>query len=143
MAFTVYCLKRLLEKKKHNIRPEGLEPREKKPQKPKEPEVELPVDISRLYMKVGKITNCEKHPDADALYLETIECGEEKPRQGKTQILHFWAILAGRRGLLRKSLEIRMVKSLIKLFPVSYVIFHWKKCKIEWLYYSVISNQLK
>jgi len=37
-------------------------------------------------LKVGKITNCEKHPDADALYLETIECGEEKPRQGKTQI---------------------------------------------------------
>ena len=32
-------------------------------------------------MKVGKIVNCEKHPDADALYLETIECGEEKPRQ--------------------------------------------------------------
>ena len=76
----------ILEKKKHNIRPEGLEPREKKPQKPKEPEVELPVDISRLYLKVGKITNCEKHPDADALYLETIECGEEKPRQGKTLI---------------------------------------------------------
>ena len=85
--FSVFCrLIRLSEKKKHNIRPEGLEPREKKPQKPKEPEVELPVDISRLYMKVGKITNCEKHPDADALYLETIECGEEKPRQGKTQI---------------------------------------------------------
>merc|ERR1712131_339843 len=69
------------EKKKHNKRPEGLEPREKKPQKPKEPEVVLPVDVSRLYMKVGKIVNCEKHPDADALYLETIECGEEKPRQ--------------------------------------------------------------
>ena len=68
-----------------------MEPREKKSQKQsqKEPEVELPVDISRLYMKVGKITNCEKHPDADALYLETIECGEEKPRQGKTLILHF------------------------------------------------------
>ena len=49
-------------------------------------------------MKVGKITNCEKHPDADALYLETIECGEEKPRQGKTQInIHevcdIWAVL--------------------------------------------------
>ena len=58
-----------VEKKKHNKRPEGLEPREKKPQKPKEPEVVLPVDVSRLYMKVGKIVNCEKHPDADALYL--------------------------------------------------------------------------
>jgi len=32
-------------------------------------------------MKVGKIVECVKHPDADALYLEKIECGEEKPRQ--------------------------------------------------------------
>jgi len=69
------------EKKKHNKRPEGVEPREKKAQTPKEPEVVAPVDVSRLYMKVGKIVHCEKHPDADALYLETIECGEEKPRQ--------------------------------------------------------------
>ena len=62
-----------VEKKKHNKRPEGLEPREKKPQKPKEPEVVLPVDVSRLYMKVGKIVNCEKHPDADALYLGKVD----------------------------------------------------------------------
>ena len=67
-----------LEKKKHNIRPEGVQPKEKKAAAPV---VELPVDISRLYMKVGKIIKCEKHPDADALYLEEIECGEEKPRQ--------------------------------------------------------------
>ena len=39
-----------------------------------------PVDISRLNMKVGKIIKCEKHPDADSLYLEEIDCGEEKPR---------------------------------------------------------------
>lgn len=66
------------EKKKHNIRPDGVQPKEKTPASPV---VELPVDISRLYMKVGKIIKCEKHPDADALYLEEIECGEEKPRQ--------------------------------------------------------------
>jgi len=40
-----------------------------------------PVDVSRLSMKVGKIIECVKHPDADALYLEKIECGEAKPRQ--------------------------------------------------------------
>ena len=67
--------KKKKEKKKHNIRPEGVVPKEKKPQVEAAP---LPVDISRLYMKVGKITACEKHPDADALYLETIECGEGK-----------------------------------------------------------------
>merc|ERR1711887_382306 len=40
-----------------------------------------PIDVSRLSMKVGKIIECVKHPDADALYLEKIECGEAKPRQ--------------------------------------------------------------
>ena len=40
-------------------------------------------------MKVGKIVNCEKHPDADALYLETIECGEEKPRQVISGLVKF------------------------------------------------------
>jgi len=78
-----------LEKKKHNIRPDGVVPKEKKPQQPKEPEVALPVDISRLNMKVGKIIKCEKHPDADALYLETIECGEEKPRQVISGLVKF------------------------------------------------------
>merc|ERR1712142_673829 len=40
-----------------------------------------PIDVSRLSMKVGKIVECVKHPDADALYLEKIECGEAQPRQ--------------------------------------------------------------
>jgi len=70
--------KKKKEKKKHNVRPEGVAPKEKKAQVEAAP---LPVDISRLYLKVGKIIACEKHPDADALYLESIECGEEKPRQ--------------------------------------------------------------
>lgn len=55
--------------------------KEKKPQPAKVVEPEKPVDVSRLAMKVGKIIECVKHPDADALYLETIECGEDKPRQ--------------------------------------------------------------
>jgi len=49
------------------------------PQKPAADD--KPVDVSRLLMKVGKIIECVKHPDADALYLEKIECGEDKPRQ--------------------------------------------------------------
>ncbi|CAG5094112.1 Oidioi.mRNA.OKI2018_I69.XSR.g13257.t1.cds [Oikopleura dioica] len=56
------------------------EKKEKKPQPAKAAEPEKPVDVSRLLMKVGKIIDCKKHPDADALYLEQIECGEDKPR---------------------------------------------------------------
>jgi len=57
------------------------DPKAKPKQEVKAATDDKPVDISRLSMKVGKIIECVKHPDADALYLEKIECGEEKPRQ--------------------------------------------------------------
>ena len=31
--------------------------------------------VTRLDIRVGKIVSCEKHPDADALYLEQIDVG--------------------------------------------------------------------
>eukprot|EP00961_Rhodomonas_salina_P065493 880730-Rhodomonas_salina.4 len=37
--------------------------------------------VTRLDIRVGKIVSCEKHPDADALYLEQIDVGEAEPRQ--------------------------------------------------------------
>jgi len=56
--------------------------KEKKPKAAPAPPVDdKPIDVSRLSMKVGKIIECVKHPDADALYLEKIECGESQPRQ--------------------------------------------------------------
>lgn len=39
-----------------------------------------PVDISRLDLRIGRIVEVQKHPDADALYLEKIDVGEDKPR---------------------------------------------------------------
>lgn len=39
-----------------------------------------PVDISRLDLRVGKIVSAKRHPDADALYVEEVDLGEEKPR---------------------------------------------------------------
>lgn len=36
-----------------------------------------PLDISRLDLRVGKIVEVDKHPDADALYVEKIDCGDE------------------------------------------------------------------
>ena len=34
------------------------------------------IDPSKLDIRVGKILNVEKHPEADALYVETIDLGE-------------------------------------------------------------------
>jgi len=52
-------------------------PKEKKEVKKEE---ELPVDIGRLDLRVGHIRKASKHPDADSLYVEEIDLGEEKPR---------------------------------------------------------------
>ncbi|VDM97303.1 unnamed protein product, partial [Thelazia callipaeda] len=38
------------------------------------------VDIGRLDIRVGRIVKVEKHPDADSLYVEQIDVGEEKYR---------------------------------------------------------------
>ena len=58
--------------------------KEKTPSKPKASATEgaasEKVDASRLDLRVGKIIKVEKHPDADTLYLEEIDIGEEKPR---------------------------------------------------------------
>lgn len=37
-------------------------------------------EISRIDLRIGRIVEVSKHPDADALYLEKIDVGEEKPR---------------------------------------------------------------
>jgi len=36
--------------------------------------------VTRLDIRVGRVISCEKHPDADALYLEQIDVGEAEPR---------------------------------------------------------------
>lgn len=46
----------------------------------KAPAVDRDVDFSRLDVRVGKITECKKHPDADALYVEQIDLGEGQTR---------------------------------------------------------------
>ncbi|XP_071818885.1 tyrosine--tRNA ligase, cytoplasmic-like [Apostichopus japonicus] len=56
-------------------------PPEKKKGKGGNPQAE-PEEIipSRLDLRVGKIISAEMHPDADSLYLEKIDIGEEEPR---------------------------------------------------------------
>ncbi|KAK4269733.1 hypothetical protein QN277_022851 [Acacia crassicarpa] len=41
---------------------------------------ELEISITRLDIRVGLIKSAKKHPDADSLYVEEIDVGEEQPR---------------------------------------------------------------
>lgn len=55
----------------------------KKDKVAKEPAKKKNVDVSIdiLDLRVGKIVKVGPHPDADSLYLEEIDLGEENPRQ--------------------------------------------------------------
>lgn len=50
---------------------------------------EPPVDIGRLDLRVGRIVDIQKHPDADSLYLEKIDVGEAAPRTVVSGLVKF------------------------------------------------------
>lgn len=53
----------------------------KKPkEKPATPPADSTIDVRKLDFRIGKIIDINKHPDADSLYVEKIDCGEESPR---------------------------------------------------------------
>ncbi|XP_062852323.1 aminoacyl tRNA synthase complex-interacting multifunctional protein 1a [Trichomycterus rosablanca] len=53
---------------------------EKQEKKAPPPQEDLKVDVSRLDLRVGRIISAERHPDADALYVEQVDVGEAAPR---------------------------------------------------------------
>lgn len=50
---------------------------------------EQELTISRLDIRVGVITEVQKHPDADSLYVEKIDVGEEQPRTVVSGLVKF------------------------------------------------------
>lgn len=71
------------EKSNDNKAKKAKEPKEKKKdggKKAANADDDKPIDVSRLNMKVGEIIDVKPHPDADTLYLETVELGEDRPR---------------------------------------------------------------
>lgn len=50
---------------------------------------EAPIDVGRLDFRVGKIIDVSKHPDADSLYVEKIDCGEAVPRTVVSGLVKF------------------------------------------------------
>lgn len=63
--------------------PQQKQPEPKKEEKQKEQQEKKSREItfSDLNLKVGKIISIKKHPEAEKLYIEEIDIGEEKPRQ--------------------------------------------------------------
>jgi aminoacyl tRNA synthase complex-interacting multifunctional protein 1 len=92
------------------------QPKKEKPKKEKAPAADKPaaapaveiIDVGRLDLRVGKIVECSKHPDADALYLEKIDCGEAAPRTVVSGLVRFVPI---------EEMQNRMVVVLCNLKP--------------------------
>jgi aminoacyl tRNA synthase complex-interacting multifunctional protein 1 len=70
---------------------------------------EAHIDIGRLDLRIGKIVEVSKHPDADALYLEKIDCGEAVPRTVISGLVKFVPI---------EEMQNRMVVVMCNLKPV-------------------------
>uniref|UniRef100_A0A182RLP2 tRNA-binding domain-containing protein n=1 Tax=Anopheles funestus TaxID=62324 RepID=A0A182RLP2_ANOFN len=98
---------------------ESKPPKEKKPKKEKPageakqggaPAVEEPpVDVGRLDMRVGRIVSVSRHPDADSLYVEKIDCGEPNgPRTVISGLVKYVPI---------EQMQDRMVVALCNLKP--------------------------
>lgn len=69
-----------------NVTETANDTKPKKEKKPKETKQKLPtseeppIDIGRLDLRIAKVEDVQKHPDADSLYVLKINCGDDKPR---------------------------------------------------------------
>lgn len=63
--------------------------------------------ISKLDICVGKILDVKRHPDADSLYVEQIDVGEEKPREVVSGLVKFMSEdeIRGKMVLILKNLK--------------------------------------
>lgn len=81
----------------NEAKPKKEKPKKEKSDKPekkekgggKKAEDETPVDVGRLDFRVGRIVEASKHPDADSLYVEKVDVGEEKHRTVVSGLVRF------------------------------------------------------
>lgn len=66
-------------------------------------------DICKLEFKVGQITKVWLHPNADKLYCEEIDCGEEAPRQIASGLRPHYTLeqMEGQRLIVVSNLKVR------------------------------------
>lgn len=65
------------------------------------------VDVSQLNMRIGKIVSVDKHPDADALYVEQVDVGEGKSRNIVSGLVKHYTLeeMNGRMGIFLLNLK--------------------------------------
>merc|ERR1712136_563884 len=89
--------------------------KKEKPKKEKQPKQQqqqpaadaADINVSKLNMKVGKIVSVEKHPDADTLYVEQVDVGEERHRQVVSGLVKSYTLeeMQGRVGIFLLNLK--------------------------------------
>ena len=57
------------------------EPKKKEKGQANTPKKEIIATVDMLDIRVGQVVKVDRHPDADSLYVEEIDIGEEQPRQ--------------------------------------------------------------
>ncbi|XP_015924489.1 aminoacyl tRNA synthase complex-interacting multifunctional protein 1 isoform X2 [Parasteatoda tepidariorum] len=75
----------------------GKQPKETKKEKSEKPaksekqasDEGKEIDVSRLDLRIGRILSAKKHPDAESLYVEDIDVGEDKPRTVVSGLVKF------------------------------------------------------
>ena len=100
--------KKQKKKKKKNDNNNGGNKGGKAPKKGAPANVNQP-DICKLEFKVGQITKVWVHPDADKLYCEEIDCGEETPRQIASGLRPHYTLeqMQGQRLIVVSNLKVR------------------------------------
>ena len=87
-------------------------PAKKKPKKKKQPQPQqapAEVDVSKLNIVVGVINKAWEHEEADKLFCEEIDCGEDEPRQIASGLRAYYNVddLVGRRVCVLANLKAR------------------------------------
>mmetsp|Transcript_17380 Transcript_17380/g.70502 ORF Transcript_17380/g.70502 Transcript_17380/m.70502 type:complete len:292 (-) Transcript_17380:267-1142(-) len=76
---------------------------------------DLPLtELSRLEIRAGTVVECKKHPEADTLYVETIDVGEPEPRTIVSGLVKFMSEeeLTGRKVVVLCNLKPRAMRGI-------------------------------
>lgn len=108
------------------VESEALEPAAKKGKKGKEPKTkdksagapseDVVTDVRKLDFRIGKIIDINRHPDADTLYVEKIDCGEQNPRTVVSGLVNYVPIEEMRDRIVMVLCNLKPVKVCVVCF---------------------------
>lgn len=120
---------------KENVEPAvKKEKKEKEAKKSKEKPAATPpsdsvVDIRKLDLRIGKIVDINKHPDADTLYVEKIDCGEDNPRTVVSGLVNHVPIEEMRDRIVMVLCNLKPVKVSTDVYFSSFIFTLYHACR--------------